>query len=53
MFEIGDKVKWNGAEVTIMNRGEMNTSKGIVYRYDFVSPTGNYMNGIPDYELTE
>ena len=53
MFEIGDKAKWNGAEVTILNRSEMNVLRGKVYRYSFISPTGNYISNVPENELTK
>ena len=52
MYSIGDKVKWEGAEVTITAVDAMNTTKGVRRMYSFISPTGNHITGILGNELT-
>ena len=52
MYNVGAKVKWEGAEVTILAVDAMNTTKGVRRMYSFISPTGNYITGITGDELT-
>lgn len=52
MFSVGDIVKWGDAEVKIVAINAMNTTKGVRITYSFFSPTGNFIDGIQEYELT-
>lgn len=52
MYKVGDKVKWEGAEVIIISVDEMNMMRGVRRLYGFISPSGNYIGQVPENELT-
>ena len=53
MFKVGDKARWMGMQVTITDANYMNTTKGVIGRYTFVSPTGNRISDVPENELEQ